>query len=483
MFSLNKHSITPFTTSIGRVSRLVRDFVAPTPGISSIAAANPSKSFGGHWQPFTDHRKANVDPKVFARANGMYYYTEDNHELLDGTSGLWCVNAGHNQPKIVDAVRKQVGELDYASSFNTSHRKPTEFAHRLCELLPGRNFKEVFFANCGSTAVDTALKIALQYHRSLGQPQRTMLIGRDRAYHGVGFGGISVGGMTPIRKMFSGQLLPRVDHIPHTHSLPHMAFSKGLPEWGAHLADDLERLCTLHDPSNIAAVIIEPVSGSTGVLPPPVGYLSKIRDICSKHGILLIFDEVITGFGRVGDAFATNKFDVTPDMITCAKGLTNATVPAGAVLCQSHLFDTIHRGSHVDDEIAIELYHGYTYSGHPLAMAAGLATLDVYKEQRLFERSNELSPYFEEAIHSIKGLPNVIDIRNCGTMGAIELSQVPGAPLKRNMDIFDRCWKKGVLIRASGSLAFSPPLIMEKKDIDRIFNVVGEAIIESSKTI
>jgi beta-alanine--pyruvate transaminase len=324
-------------------------------------ARTTSKSFGGHWQPFTDHRKANHDPKVFARADGMFYYTEDNKEILDGTSGLWCVNAGHNQKRIVEAVQKQVATLDYAHSFNTSHRGASEFAQRLCDLLPGRNFSDVFFTMCGSTAVDTSLKIALQYYRAKGEGQRTCFIGRERGYHGVGFGGISVGGISPNRKMFAGQLLPRIDHLPHTHSLKDMAFSKGCPTWGAHLADELERICALHDPSTIAAVIIEPVAGSTGVLPPPVGYLKKIRDICTKHGILLIFDEVITGFGRTGASFGTEKFDVTPDMITCAKGLTNAIVPAGAVMCQSHIFETIHTAAHPDAEINIDMFHGYTY--------------------------------------------------------------------------------------------------------------------------
>ncbi len=335
--------------------------VASRSAVEATTRGLATKSIGGHWQPFTDHRKLNQDPKVFARADGMFYYTENNKEILDGTSGLWCVNAGHNQKKIVEAVQKQVATLDYAHSFNTSHRNSTEFAQRLLQLLPGRNFSEVFFTMCGSTAVDTSLKIALQYHRARGQGQRTTFIGRERAYHGVGFGGISVGGIGPTRQMFAGQFLPKIDHLPHTHSLKDMAFSKGLPTWGAHLADELERIVALHDPSTIAAVILEPVAGSTGVLPPPVGYLKKIRDICTKHGILLIFDEVITGFGRVGASFATEKFDVTPDMITCAKGLTNAIVPAGAVICQSHLFDAIHNHAHPDKEINIDMFHGYTY--------------------------------------------------------------------------------------------------------------------------
>lgn len=445
-------------------------------------SSTPYKSFGGCWQPFSDHRRINEAPKVFTRADGMFYYTEDGKEILDGTSGLWCVNAGHNQKKIVEAVQKQVATLDYAHSFLTSHRATSAFAQRLTGMLPGRDFKEVFFTMCGSTAIDTSLKIALQYYRSKGEGQRVRFIGRERGYHGVGFGGISVGGIGGNRKFFSSQLLPFVDHLPHTHSLKDMAFSKGLPTWGLHLADELERICALHDPSTIAAVVIEPIAGSTGVLPPPEGYLKKIREICNKHGILLIFDEVITGFGRTGAAFATEAFDVTPDMITCAKGLTNGVVPAGAVICKSHIFETITTFAHPNKEINLDMTHGYTYSGHPLAMAAGIATMDVYEEQGLFERSKDIAPYFEQAIHSLKGLPHVIDIRNYGTMGAIELDVVPGAPFKRIMDIFDRAWDKGVLLRpGAGSLAFSPPLIMEKKHVDRLFNTVAEAIKESAQ--
>lgn len=334
-----------------------------TPTTASQAPSRPgTKSRSGYWQPFTDHDKLNRDPKVLARADGMYYYTEDNRPILDATSGLWCVNAGHNQPKIVEAVQKQVATMDYAPNFALGHSGPSKFAEKILELLPNRNFSEVFFTMCGSTAVDTSLKIALAYWRAKGEAQRVRFIGRERGYHGVGFGGISVGGISPNRKAFSSQMLPFVDHIAHTHSIKDMAFSKGCPEWGAHLAEDLERVCALHDPSTIAAVIIEPVAGSTGVLVPPVGYLKRIREICDKHGLLLIFDEVITGFGRLGTSFGAEKFDVSPDMITCAKGLTNAVVPAGAVICQSHLFDAIHHAAHgTSPEVNIELFHGYTY--------------------------------------------------------------------------------------------------------------------------
>jgi len=364
-----------------------------------------------------------------------------------------------------------------------AHDLPFEFSRKLIDLLPGRGFGNVFFTMCGSTAVDTSLKIALQYHRSRGNASKSMFIGRERGYHGVGFGGISVGGIVTNRKAFSGNLLPKVDHLPHTHSLEHMAFSRGLPEWGVHLADELERLVTLHDASNIAAVIVEPVAGSTGVIMPPVGYLKRLKAICQKHDILLIFDEVITGFGRVGNSFATAQFDVTPDLITCAKGLTNAVVPAGAVIAQSHVYDSIMDGANkAGSGTTIELFHGYTYSGHPLSMAAGLATLEVYHEQKLFEKANLLGQYWEDALHSLKGLPHVIDIRNCGLMGAVEFAAVPGHPTKRAVDIFDRCFAKGLLVRNTGStIAFSPPLICEKEHIDFLANTFADAIIESSK--
>lgn len=329
--------------------------------VARSLASNARPSMDGHWMPFSDHQRFKQHPKIFERAKGMYYYDENNREILDGHSGLWCVNAGHAQPKIVEAVQKQVAKLDYAPGFNVSHKGTIEFANKILDLLPGRKFSEVFFTMCGSTAVDSSLKIALQYWRSKGEGQRVRFIGRERGYHGVGFGGISVGGIMPNRKAYSANMLPFVDHLTHTHSLKDMAFSKGLPKWGGHLADELEKLIAFHDASTIAAVIIEPVAGSTGVLVPPEGYLQKIREICTKHGILLIFDEVITGFGRVGASFATVKYDVNPDMITCAKGLTNATVPAGAVICQSHIFDTIYSGAHKAPEMQIELFHGYTY--------------------------------------------------------------------------------------------------------------------------
>ena len=336
---------------------------------------------------------------------------------------------------------------------------------------------------CGSTAVDSALKIALAYHRSRGDSGRVRFIGRERGYHGTGFGGISVGGISSNSKPYSNCLLPFVDHLATTHSLKDMAFSKGLPDWGLHLAEDLERILTLHDPSTIAAVIIEPVAGSAGVLPPPKGYLERIREICTKHNLLLIFDEVITGFGRLGATFGAEKFNVIPDMITCAKGLTNGVIPAGAVICRKDLYDTILAGADRDGPGShIELFHGYTYTGHPLAMAAGLATLKVFRDLNLFTRANELAPYWEQGLHSLKGLPNVTDIRNFGLMGAVELSPVPGFPAKRTTDVFNRCFEKGLFIRYAGnSICGAPPLIIDKKDIDRYVNTLAESIIESSK--
>lgn len=472
-------SSAKITRNLSRLSR--RSSMSTATAASTSTGTEQRVSQDGHWMPFTDHRRFNAAPKMFSRASGMYYYDEGGREILDGTSGLWCVNAGHGQKKIVEAVQKQVAEMDFVPSFNLGHRKTSQFAQGILDLLPGKQFSEVFFTMCGSTAVDTALKMALQYWRAKGEGHRFKFIGRERGYHGVGFGGISVGGLSPNRKNFSAQLLPHVDHLPHTHSLKDMAFSRGLPTWGAHLADELERIVALHDPSTIAAVIIEPVAGSTGVLPPPVGYLEKIRAICDKYNILLIFDEVITGFGRVGSSFGAVEFNVTPDMITCAKGLTNAVVPAGAVICRDHIFKTMYEANHRGPEYVIDMSHGYTYSGHPLAMAAGIATLEVYKEQGLFEKAHELGQYFEDCAHALKGLPNVVDVRNYGLMAAVEFAPIPGDPFRRPLDVFDKAFQRGALVRASGmSIAVSPPLILEKKHIDRLFDTLATAIKESA---
>jgi beta-alanine--pyruvate transaminase len=402
----------------------------------------------------------------------MYYKTVDGREILDATAGLWCCNAGHSRPRIVEAVKTQIETLDFAPNFSMSSPLPFVLAERLAELAPG-NLNHVFYTNSGSESVDSALKMAIAYHRARGEGQRTRLIGREKGYHGVGFGGISVGGLPNNRKWF-GTGLPGVDHMRHTLDIGRNAFSKGLPEHGIELAEDLERMVALHDASTIAAVIIEPISGSAGVVIPPEGYLKRIRELCDKHGILLIFDEVITGFGRVGNAFAAQRFDVQPDMITAAKGLTNGCVPMGVVLVSDDIHDAFTHGP----DNAIDLFHGYTYSGHPLACAAALATLDTYAEENLFDKAIELGDYWQDGIHSLKGLPNVIDIRNYGLIGAIELAPRPGAPGTRAYDAFTRAFHEGnLLTRVTGDvIALSPPLILEKSHIDRIFRILADTL-------
>lgn len=423
------------------------------------------------WMPFTANRQFKSQPRLFASAKDMYYTTVDGRQVLDGTAGLWCVNAGHCRPKIVEAVQQQVATLDYAPAFQMGHPKAFELADRLVQLLPDA-YDHVFFSNSGSEAVESALKIAIAYHRARGEGTRTRLIGRERGYHGVNFGGISVGGISTVRKFF-GSLLTGVDHLPHTHSLEHQAFSKGQPEWGAHLADELERLVALHDASNIAAVIVEPVAGSTGVLIPPQGYLQRLREICDKSGILLIFDEVITGFGRLGTGFAADYFGVQPDLITVAKGITNGTVPMGAVFARKGIYDAFMHGP----ENAIELFHGYTYSGHPLACAAALATLDTYAEEGLFQNAHSLAGYWEDAVHSLADLPHVIDVRNLGLVAGIELASIPGKPTARAFDCFIRAFERGLLIRTTGDIiALSPPLMLEKRHIDEMIGLLADII-------
>jgi len=424
-----------------------------------------------YWMPFTGNRFFKEHPRLIDRAKGMYCYTHDGIELLDAVAGLWCCNAGHCHPKIVEAIQQQAATLDYSMAFQLGHPKAFELANKLTDIAPdGMDY--AFFVNSGSESVDTALKIALAYHRIRGQGERTRFIGREKGYHGVGFGGISVGGISPNRKMF-GALLPGVDHLPHTLNIEHNAYTRGIPEWGAHLADELENIVALHDASTIAGVIVEPIAGSGGVIIPPRGYLQRLREICDKHGILLIFDEVICAFGRVGDTFAATRFEVTPDLMTTAKGLTSGTVPMGAVLAKGEIYDAFMTGP----ESAIEFFHGYTYSGHPLAAAAGCATLDVYKEEGLFERARSLEGYFEDALHSLKGEPNVIDVRNTGLIGAVELQGIEGQPTARAMQIFRECYDNGVIIRTTGdTLAFSPPLIIEKEQIDIVVETVKMAI-------
>ncbi|WP_374311511.1 aspartate aminotransferase family protein [Dongia sp.] len=424
------------------------------------------------FMPFTSNRHFKANPRLFVKAEGMHFTNIEGKQVLDATAGLWCVNAGHGRKEISEAVSRQIQEMDYAPPFQMAHPAAFELASRVAALAP-TGLDHVFFTNSGSESVDTALKIALAYQRAKGQGTRTRLIGRERGYHGVGFGGISVGGMVNNRKWF-GTALGGVDHLPHTYNAKEMAYSKGQPGWGAHLAEDLERLVALHDASSIAAVIVEPVAGSTGVLIPPKGYLEKLREICTKHGIVLIFDEVITGFGRLGTNFGSDYFGVTPDLITCAKGLTNGSIPMGGVIVSKDIYDTFMNTS---AENAIELFHGYTYSAHPVACAAGLAVLDIYKNEGLFDRVKELAPYWENAIHSLKGTKHVIDLRNIGLVGAIELESRPGKPGARAMDAFLKAYEKGMLIRVTGDIiAMSPPFIVEKSHIDQAVSIMADVL-------
>jgi len=423
------------------------------------------------WMPFTANRAFKATPRQLKSAKDMHYTSDDGRQILDGTAGLWAVNAGHCRPSIVAAIQKTAAELDYAPPFQLGHPLSFELATRIADLMP-TGLDRIFFTNSGSESVDTALKIALAYQRARGQGTRTRLIGRERGYSGVGFGGISVGGIVNNRRQF-GTLLAGVDHLPHTHNLEHNAFTKGRPQWGAHLADNLESIVALHGAETIAAVIVEPMAGSTGVLVPPQGYLEKLREITTKHGILLIFDEVITGFGRVGGATASGTLGVTPDMITMAKGLTNAAVPMGAVAVSRHVHDGVVEGA----ADGIELFHGYTYSGHPLAAAAGLATLDLYKSEGIFEHAASLHGYWEEAVHSLKGKRHIIDIRNMGIVAGIELEPRPGAPTKRATELFQKCFDNGLLVRATGDIvALSPPLILQKAHIDEMVGRIAELV-------
>ncbi|MFC0400102.1 aspartate aminotransferase family protein [Paraburkholderia rhizosphaerae] len=425
------------------------------------------------WMPFTANRQFKDAPRLLESAKGMYYRTTDGREVLDGCAGLWCVNAGHSRDEIVAAITKQLSTLDFAPTFQMGHPLAFEAASKVAELMPA-GLDRIFFTNSGSESVDTALKIALAYHRARGEGQRTRLIGRERGYHGVGFGGTSVGGIPANRKAYSGALLPAVDHLPHTHDLAHNAFSKGQPAWGAHLADELERLIALHDASTIAAVIVEPVAGSTGVLIPPQGYLQRLREICTKHGILLIFDEVITGFGRLGKATASEYFGVTPDLLTMAKAINNAAIPMGAVAASRTVHDTIVGNGAPG---AIELFHGYTYSAHPAAAAAAIATLDLYRRDALFERAASLAPGFEKAVHALRDATHVKDIRNLGLVAGVELEPRVGAPGARAYEAFVKCFEAGVLVRFTGDiLAFSPPLIIDEAQIARIFDTVRNVL-------
>ncbi len=438
--------------------------------MSNSTAVMPN-DLSAFWMPFTANRQFKKSPRMFVAAKDMHYTTADGRQVLDGTAGLWCVNAGHARPKIVEAIANQAAELDYAPAFQMGHPKAFELANRLVDIAP-QGLDHVLFTNSGSESVETALKVALAYHRVKGEGSRTRLIGRERAYHGVNFGGISVGGIVSNRKMF-GTLLTGVDHMPHTHNLAKNAFTKGEPQYGTELADELERIVTLHDASTIAAVIVEPVAGSTGVLIPPVGYLKRLREITKKHGILLIFDEVITGYGRLGTPFGADYFGVTPDIMVTAKGLTNGIVPMGAVLVSAEIHDAFMDGP----EHVIEFFHGYTYSGNPVASAAALATLETYRDEGLLTRGAELAGYFEEGLHSLKGLPHVIDVRNIGLVGAIELEPIAGQPTKRAFSAFLKAYEAGLLIRTTGDIiALSPPLIVEKGHIDQIVGTLSDIL-------
>ena len=424
------------------------------------------------WMPYSDNKYFKDRPRMLARAEGMHYYTPEGREILDGTSGLWCCNAGHGRREIVEAIQKQAAIMDFAPAFQLGHPIAFEAASRVADMTPD-GLDRVFFTNSGSEAADTALKIALAYHKARGESSRVRLIGRERGYHGVGFGGMSVGGIGPNRKQF-GALLPYVDHLPHTHLPAQNAYCRGEPTHGAELADVLENLVALHGAETIAAVMVEPVAGSTGVLVPPVGYLKRLRDICTKHGILLIYDEVITGFGRLGANFGAERLGVTPDIMTMAKGLTNAAVPMGAVAVRNDIYDAIVTGTGA----GIEFFHGYTYSGHPLAAAAAIATLELHRAEDLPGRARALEPYWQDAVHSLKGLPNVIDIRDVGLIGAVELAPRPGKPTQRALDVFRRCFDDGVLIRVTADIiAMSPPLICEKSHVDRLINTLSDAIM------
>ncbi len=437
--------------------------IDPARSAQDVATPNDLES---QWLPFTPNRQFKREPRLLVRAKDVHYYKPDGTAVLDATAGLWCCNAGHCRDEIVKAIQTQAGELDFAPSFQFGHPKAFELASRIAALAPA-DLDHVFFCNSGSEAGDTALKIAIAYHRANGEGTRTRLIGRERGYHGVGFGGISVGGMVANRKFF-GPLLSGVDHLPHTYNRAEQAFTKGQPEWGAHLADELQRLVDLHDASTIAAVIVEPMAGSTGVLPPPVGYLQRLRELCTKHGILLIFDEVITGFGRLGYATAAERFGVTPDIITFAKGITSGTVPMGGAIVRKHIYEAFQSGpDHV-----IDLFHGYTYSGHPLAAAAGLATLDLYRKDNLFVRAQALEPIFADAIMSLKGHKLIADIRTIGLAGAVDLVPIDGLPGKRGFETMRHAFHdENMMVRVSGDcIAFSPPLIVEKTQIEEIFH-------------
>ncbi|GAA0584877.1 aspartate aminotransferase family protein [Craurococcus roseus] len=438
--------------------------------MNEMAVPRPN-NLDAFWMPYTDNRYFKANPRMLARAEGMSYFTPEGREVLDATAGLWCCNAGHGRREITEAIQRQAAVLDFAPTFQLGHPLAFEAAARLAEILPD-GLDRVFWTNSGSESADTALKIALAYHKARGEGGRTRLIGRERGYHGVGFGGMSVGGIGPNRKQF-GALLPYVDHLPHTHGIEANRWSRGQPGEGASRADALEALVALHGAETIAAVMVEPVAGSTGVLPPPRGYLERLREICTKHGILLVFDEVITGFGRLGTPFGAERLGVVPDIMTMAKGLTNAAVPMGAVAAKDEVYRAVVEGS----PGGIELFHGYTYSGHPLAAAAAIATMELHRSEDLPGRAKAIEGEWQEAAHAMRGLPHVTDVRDCGLIAGIEMEPRPGAPGQRALDVFRRCFDDGVLVRVTGDIvALSPPLIVEKPHMERIFGTLSDAI-------
>jgi beta-alanine--pyruvate transaminase len=425
-----------------------------------------------HWMPFTANRYFKSHPKLVVQASGCYLTLADGRKVFDSLSGLWTTPLGHAHPKIVETVRRQAETLDFCAPFQLSNPWTAELASRIAALAPD-GLNRVFFTNSGSEAVDTALKIAVGYHRLRGEAARTRFIGRERGYHGVGFGGISVGGISPNRRLFSALTLHGVDHLPHTHDVREMGFSHGQPKWGAHLANELERIVALHDASNIAAVIVEPMAGSTGVLVPPAGYLEKLREICDRTGILLIFDEVISGFGRLGENFAAHRFGVTPDIITFAKQVTNGVIPMGGVIVRQDIHDAFMTGP----ENAIEFFHGYTYSGHPMAAAVGNTVLQLMQDEGLTARARELEPILEDAIHSLKGEPGITDIRNIGLAAAIDLEPAPGSPGLRGLRIFEAALDQGQFLRVSGdTIAVAPPFVAEPREIARVVEVLQRLV-------
>ena len=434
-------------------------------------AANTLENY---WMPFTANRSFKQNPKLFVRAEGMYYWNHQGERVLDGSSGLFCVAAGHGRREIADAVARQFTEIDYSPPFQFGHPGAFELSRRLAAILPD-DLNYVFYGNSGSEAIDSALKISLAYHRARGEGQRMRFVGRERAYHGVNFGGISIAGMVRNREAF-GLGLPGVVHMRHTW-LPEQRFSKGQPEAGAELADDLQRFVDLHGADNIAACVVEPIAGSVGCIVPPKGYLGRLREICDRHGILLIFDEVITGFGRTGKPFAADSFEVVPDMITMAKALTNGNLPMGAVAVRDEIYETIVNAAPDD---TIELFHGYTYSACPVAVAASLAALDIYRDEGLFERAGELSPYFLDSVFALEGIPIVSDIRGYGLLAAVELApdSAPGsAPGARGAEALRRLYEAGLLVKATGdALLLSPPLIADRSHVDEICETLRKVL-------